>query len=118
MMERAIMMLEEQQSKVPPRSPQWMVGEQLKDICRREAQCAELIAQDLENPDMSITGAEKKVKAFADGHRTGNFACVTPAEAERILREFYGLPAPEEKPETVPPDGDKVIDFSLADFLR
>ena len=40
---------------------------------------------------MSIQQAEKKIKAYADAHKTGSFACVTPAEAERILREFYGL---------------------------
>ncbi len=110
MTEKAIALLEEQQSKVPARSPQWMVGEQLKDICRREPHSAELIAQDLENPAMSITEAEKKIKAFADGHKTGNFSCVTPAEAEAILRKFYGLTTHEAGP------GAKVLD--LADFLR
>ena len=111
--DRAFAMLEEQQSKVQARSPQWMVGEQLKDICRQEPQSAELIAQDLENPAMSIRSAEKKIKAYADGHKTGSFACVTPAEADRILREFYGLPSPggeEEAP------GAQAL--NLADFLR
>ena len=114
-MERAIAMLEAQQAEVQPRSPQWMVGEQLKDICRHEPQCAELIAQDLENPAMSITEAEKKIKTFADGHKTGSFSCVTPAEADRILREFYGLPAPGCE-EEAPSSGDQVL--NLADFLR
>lgn len=115
MIERAIALLEEQQSKVQARSPQWMVGEQLKDICRQEPHCAELIAQDLENPAMSITEAEKKIKAFADGHKTGSFSCVPPAEADRILREFYGLPSPEAEPERSGA-GAQVLD--LADFLR
>lgn len=115
MADRAIALLEEQQSKVQPRSPQWMVGEQLKDICRQEPQSAELIAQDLENAAMSITEAEKKIKAFADGHKTGNFSCVTPAEAESILREFYGLPAPGGEQE-IPSSGAQVL--NLADFLR
>ena len=35
--EQAVALLEAQQAKVKPRSPQWMVGEQLKDICRKEA---------------------------------------------------------------------------------
>lgn len=113
--ERAIAMLEEQQSKVQARSPQWMVAEQLKDICRHEPHCAELIAQDLENPAMSVTEAEKKIKAFADGHKTGSFSCVTPVEADRILREFYGLPSLEAEPEA-PSVGAQVLD--LADFLR
>lgn len=115
---RALAMLEEQQTKVQPRSPQWMVGEQLKDICRHEPLCAELIAQDLENPEMFITEAEKQIKKFADKHKTGNFGCVTPAEADRILREFYGLPSPHGEPEAAPSAGAKIIDFSLADFLR
>ena len=106
-------MLEDQQAKVKDRSPQWMVAEQLKDICRREPQSAELIAQDLENPAMSITEAEKKIKAFADGHKTGAFSCVSPVEAENILRKFYGLPAPEKEPGG---PGPQLIE--LADFLR
>ena len=92
----AIRAIEAQQAKVKPRSPQWMVGEQLKDICRREPKSAELIVQDLKVEDMSITAAEKKIKAFADKHKTGNFSCVTPDEADGILRKFYGLPKPED----------------------
>lgn len=97
MMKKAIAAIEAQQAKVKPRSPQWMVGEQLKDICREDHRCAELIAQDLEVAEMSITEAEKRIKAFADKNRTGGFACVTPAESDRILREFYGLPLREEE---------------------
>ena len=88
----AIDKLREQQSKVPARGPQWMVAEQLMDICRAEPICAALLDQDLDVEAMSITEAEKKIKAYADAHETGSFACVTPVEAERILREFYGLP--------------------------
>lgn len=109
--EQAIALLEAQQAKVKPRSPQWMVGEQLKDICRMEPKSAELIAQDLENEAMSITAAEKKIKAFADGHKTGNFSCVTPAEAENILREFYGLIRPDVvKPAASPAPTQKLVD--------
>ena len=114
MIEQAIALLELQQSKVKERSAPWMVAEQLKDICRREAHSAEILAKDLENASMSITEAEKKIKAFADRHRNGGFACVTPAEADAILREFYGLgsiaadaPAEDSSP--------KIL--NLADFL-
>ena len=114
--EQAVKKLEAQQAKVKPRSPQWTVGEQLKDICRAEPESAELIAQDLENEAMSITEAEKKIKAFADKHKTGSFACVTPVEAEDILREFYGLPRPgEAKPAAIPAPAEKMVD--LLDFL-
>ena len=77
------------------RSAIWMVGEQLKDMARREPESAELLDKDLDIPEMSIQQAEKKIKAYADAHKTGSFACVTPVEAERILREFYGLTAGE-----------------------
>ena len=73
------------------RTAVWMVGEQLKDILRAEPHNREIVLQDLENAGMSLAECEKKIKAFADKHKTGNFACVTPVEAERIIREFYGL---------------------------
>lgn len=113
MIERAIALLNEQQSKVKERSAPWMVAEQLKDICRQEPDSAELIAQDLENPEMGIVQAEKKIKAFADAHKTGSFSCVTPLEAEDILREFYGLGAAG----TAPAGRDAPKVLNLADFL-
>ncbi len=83
--------IEAQQAKESGRTDAWMVGEQLKDICRAEPRSAELVEKDLDIQEMSLKKAAGKIKAFADSRRTGSFACVTPAEAERILREFYGL---------------------------
>lgn len=94
MVHEAMDKLRAQQSKVKERSAPWMVAEQLMDICRREPESAALIAQDLDNPEMGIVQAEQKIKAYADAHKTGNFSCVSPAEAEDILRKFYGLPKP------------------------
>lgn len=93
------------------RTPVWMAGEQLKDILRHEPHLAELVVQDLENQEMSLTECEKRIKAFADKHKTGGFACVIPSEAERIIREFYGLNAPAPKGKS------GIIDLSLEDFL-
>ena len=111
--ERALALLKAQQEKVQARGPQWMVAEQLMDICRREPGSAELIAQDLDNPEMGIVQAEKKIKAFADAHKSGNFACVTPSEAEDILRKFYGLPDPRQGR----PSAGGAVSVDLADFL-
>ena len=90
----AVEKIERQQAKEKGRTAAWMVGEQLKDMARREPESAELLDKDLDIPEMSIQQAEKKIKAYADAHKTGSFACVTPVEAERILREFYGLRNP------------------------
>lgn len=112
MVHEAMDKLRAQQSKVKERSAPWMVAEQLMDICRREPESAALIAQDLDNPEMGIVQAEQKIKAFADAHKTGNFSCVLPAEAEDILRKFYGLPKPgaEQRPQAA-------VSVDLADFF-
>lgn len=83
----------EAQQKGMENTAVWMVGEQLKDICRADPHCAEIVAADLENKAMSLVEAEKKIKARADKtHRKGNCVCIPPNVAEGIIREFYGLP--------------------------
>ena len=114
-MERALAEIEARQAKEKGRTAPWMVGEQLREICMREPKSAELIAQDLTTGGMSLREAEKRIKAYADQHKTGNFACVTPAEAEKIIREYFGLgEIGAEKTAREKTEG-KVID--LADFF-
>ena len=61
----------------------WMVGEQLKEICRNDRRCAEIVAQDLTKESMSIEEAEKQSHAWADKQkRIGNCVCVPPNKAE------------------------------------
>ena len=116
-LEKALLAIEAQQPK--QRTAVWMVGEQLNDMLRAEPELAEIVEQDLAVKAMSLAECEKKIKAYADKHKTGNFACVIPSEAERIIREFYGLPARGESqtavpaaPEPVPPVSDGLIDLS------
>ena len=73
------------------RTPVWMVGEQLADIIRHDPAAQEIVSRDLDAKGMGLADCEKKIKAFADAHKTRNFACVIPAEAEKIIREFYGI---------------------------
>lgn len=115
----AIAKIEKQQPK--ERTAVWMVGEQLKDILRHEPHLAELVEQDLEQEALSLANCEKQIKAYADKHKTGNFACVIPSEAERIIREFYGLvredvkePVEPQKSEQAPKSGGMI---DLADFF-
>lgn len=95
------------------RTAVWMVGEQLKDMLRAEPHLAELVLEDLQSKEMSLANCEKKIKAYADKHKTGSFACVIPSEAETIIRDFYGLPKAGEAPAGQIPDN--VV--SLADFF-
>ncbi|MBQ9082852.1 MAG: hypothetical protein IJY28_05065 [Clostridia bacterium] len=73
----------------------WLAGEQLKMILTGHPEMEEIVLQDLERKEMSLTNAEKEIKAFADKRHKeigGNCVGVAPWEAEDILRKFYGLP--------------------------
>lgn len=77
----------------------WMIGEQFLEIAEREPASAALIEKDLEVADMSLPEAAKAMKAFADEKHSkvkGNCICVTPKEADGVLRKFYGLPLRDE----------------------
>jgi len=85
--------IEAQQAKLKDTEPAWMVGMQLKDICRADPGCAEIVSQDLENPDMSLEKAANQIHTYANkNHGKACQFCVTPKVAEGILRSFYGLP--------------------------
>lgn len=90
----------EAQQKGCENTPAWMVGEQLKDICAADPECATLVAEDLESQDMSIQKAEAAIKTHADKlhkEQKGKCVCIPPNVAEQIIREFYGLPAAPDK---------------------
>lgn len=90
----------EQLQKGKENTAPWMVGEQLKDICRREPRCEQIVLEDLENPDMSLEKCEKKICEHADElHKKtkGKCVCVPPNVAEGIIREFYGLGEAEQQ---------------------
>lgn len=108
----------EAQQKGKENTPAWMVGEQLKDICRSDPHCAELILQDLDNPDMSIEKAECQLKAWADKQkRTGNCVCVPPNVAENILRKFYGLPEASSREAAPSPAEDAPLGLDLLSLV-
>lgn len=106
-LEKAVAAIEAQQPKA--RGAVWMVGEQLKDLLRDDPQHAGLILTDLENKSMSIAECEKKIREF--GRKNGNV--VTGIEADKIIREFYGLP----ERGTPAPAAKKAEVIDLADFL-
>ena len=116
-LEKVIELITKQQEGLDEGSPAFCVGEQLKDIATREDLSAELLAQDLENEDMSLVKAEAQIRKYADeNHKKAKCFCVTPKVAEGILRKFYGLSSPDDtgsKP--APKQSSSFID--LSDFL-
>lgn len=94
----------------------FMAGEQLKEICRDVA-CAELVAKDLDMKGMGLPDCAAKIKAYADKHRMkgSNCVCVPPDVAERIIREFYGLPGRGQEAAPQPAPRSDFLD--LEDFL-
>ena len=87
----------ELQQKGHENKPRFMIGEQLKEIAEREPLSAELLERDLEIEEMNLEAAEKHFQEHADrNHGKAKAFCITPKVAERLLREFYGLPIPEE----------------------
>lgn len=97
--------------------PRYMIGEQLKEIAEREPQAAEILVLDLVIKEMNLEAAEAKFAEYAQKHRKGaRCYCITPKVAEEILREFYGLPMPEENA-TVTEDAPKDTYIDLGDFI-
>ncbi len=97
-----------QQQKGHENKPRFMIGEQLKEIAAREPRSAELLERDLQIKEMTLEAAEKKLQEYADkNHGNAKSFCITPLVAERILRDFYGLPQrrAEESVSAAAPDG-------------
>lgn len=86
-----------EQQKGHETAPRFMIGEQLKEIAERESFSAELIEKDLTVKEMNLEAAEKHFQEYADkNHGKKRNFCIAPKVAERLLREFYGLPIPDE----------------------
>lgn len=103
-------------------SPAWMIGMQLIDMIKAEPELSGIIEEDLQNPDMSLVKCADAMRKHADeinSKSKGNCVCITPAEAEKVIRKFYGLPDREERPgpatEPVPAMEENIL--NLEDFL-
>ncbi len=73
----------------------FMVGEQIKDICRNSNQATELVVADLDVPEMSLERCAAKIKEEADRlhkEKRGACICIPPDVAEGIIKKFYGIP--------------------------
>ena len=119
--QRAIAEIEKQQKGVEKYSCPYVVGEQLKEICVREPNSAELLANDLQVKEMDLYHAERKIyeygKSLMKG-KTGGVA-ISPVWAEKVLRDFYKLPDREVAEQSVvviqPKSKGQIVD--LDDFF-
>lgn len=94
MAEKVIEKINEQQNEYKAGHPAITVGEHLKYICKHTPGAAELVLRDLDVPDMNIGKCEEKIRELANKRHKengGDFAFVSPEEADGIIREFYGI---------------------------
>lgn len=95
----------------------FMVGEQIKDICRNNAKATELVAADLDVPEMSLERCASEIKKEADGlhkEKKGSRICIPPNVAEGIIRKFYGIPEDDANSDDVGQNSEK----KSADIIR
>lgn len=91
MSEKLLKLIAEQQAGKEG-TPEWAVGEQLKEIAAESELNAELIEHDLEIGGMKLPDAAAALKKYADEHHGKAQAyCITPEVADGILRKFYGI---------------------------
>lgn len=84
----------ELQAKLYPDSCAHEIGEQLKDICRRDPACEQILLEDLQNPAMGLVAADKMLYDWGKKQAKGKGGCgISGRKAEELLREFFGLPA-------------------------
>lgn len=98
-----------------PRGPVWMCGEQLLEMIAPDEEAAKLVLDDLKHGGMSLKGCEANIRAFASTN--GN--CCTGAEAEKIIRKYFGLPeqtaAQKQEPAASPATAGNIV--NLEDFF-
>jgi hypothetical protein len=91
-MEKLINLITEQQ-KGHENKPEFMIGEQIKEIAEREPSVIDILVKDLETEGMGLEDVAAKFKQYADkNHGSAKCFCITPKVAEDLIREFYGLP--------------------------
>lgn len=106
--EQALQKITEKQSKFNESDKRYWIAEQVKDICRENEDNAHHIYNDLDDEQMSIKKIEERIANYAKKHG----GCCPPQPADKIIREFFGLAEPTEKPAE---PKNEMID--LADFL-
>ena len=109
----------EAQQKGKEGTPEFNIGEQLKDIAGAEPASAELIDQDIEKEGMGLSDLADAFKKYADAEhkkKKGSCICITPIVAEGLIRKFYGLPKKEDALQDQPEEENEGF-LDLGSFL-
>lgn len=67
-----------------------MVADQLIDMAEDMSAAEQAIVEEDLN-DNTLNDIEKKIAEYAKAHKSGNCGVCPPKEAERIIREHFGL---------------------------
>lgn len=117
-MNKAIELIQQQQAG-KDNTPAFVIGLHLIDMMKTDSRIEPILEEDLQSGSMGLEMCAAALKKRADEiHRNSRGDCVviTPPEAEKIIRKFYGLPDPEEaKPEEPGPSATGIIE--LEDLL-
>lgn len=110
--------ISELQEKLAPESCAFEIGEQLKDICRRDPACEAILLEDLQNPAMGLKAADKMLYDWGKNQAKGKGGYgISGQQAEKLLREFYGLPeAGAAAPAAETPKAESMV-LDLSSFL-
>ena len=93
------------------------VVEDIMYIVGRDEEKAIIVLEDLQN-GLTVQGAEKEIKKWADRHRKGNSSYCPKKIARDIICEYFGLPKLGETVQrSQPKPKAKSKTINLADFL-
>ena len=90
MLEKALELIREQRKKEG--SLEYGIAGMLEEICRANADAAELIAQDLSITEMNLEACGKKLFDYARNNKSGSYYAMTPSTAVRLIADFYKIP--------------------------
>ena len=90
---------------------------QTVDICRGNADLISIVMEDLK-AGKTLSGLANELKKLADKKHSelkGSSVCITPMEADEVIRKFFGLPAAGEAPASQMASAPGIL--NLEDFL-
>lgn len=118
MLNKALEMIEEQMKEQDEESLEYAVGERLIYILKEHPSAAEIVAQDLEKPNMDIEACAEDLTEHARKNQKNGGMYMSDKTADKLICEFYGIAGvlnKQDKPVPSAPSGNVVSIFDLMD---